>query len=104
MVDSSQTDRRRSPLSTDGAKTGTSHKGQETQKRFARLNAAGPCPGDKLRHVNAPVGGFTVVDPTLRLPESFAQVPLRQAGFLPQFPQKAWKSPVRYRVLRLRSH
>ena len=50
--------------------------------------AAGEAPFGKLSDIDAPVGRFAVVDPTLGLFEAFAQVALRQSYGFPHIPEE----------------
>jgi hypothetical protein len=53
-----------------------------------RGNATSRCPSDELGDVNAPVGDFAVVYPTLWLQQAPAKLPLRQACLLAQGAQE----------------
>ncbi len=52
------------------------------------VSIAGPAPIAELRHVHATVPCLAVEHPGLRAFEGFANLPLREAGFLPQFPEE----------------
>src|SRR5207302_1215016 len=55
-------------------------------------------------HVYPPVSRFAVVDPTLRPPQPLAQLPLGEAGLLPQGPQEFGKALVSRAVLGFGRH
>ena len=58
--------------------------GEESAQRVAWFNAAGFRPGNEFRHIHPPVCRLAVVDPALRLLQSFAQLPLGQPSFFAQ--------------------
>ena len=55
---------------------------QKASENVPRVQLARSGPGNELGHINTTVAGLAVVDPTLRLFQAFAQVPLGEARFL----------------------
>src|SRR5438045_3035220 len=55
---------------------------QKTSKSGARIDIAGHGPSHEFRHVNAPVPGLAIENPTLRLPQALAQVTLGEPRLL----------------------
>src|SRR4051812_37864976 len=77
---------------------------QKASEGGLRIDPARLDPGDELRDINAAIGGLAVVDPTLRLPETFAQVALRQLSFVPEGAQKPRQALVEQGLLSLGRH
>lgn len=69
-----------------------------------RIGVAGRAPVTKLRHIDAAIPRFAVEDPGLGSLENLTDLPLREAGFLPQFPEEGGDVGVAAFVLGLGHH
>lgn len=77
---------------------------QKPLKPLSRVQAACLAPQAELGHVDAAIGGLTVVDPGLRFAHRRTQVTLREAGLFTNGPKQSWEPSVAECVLSLCRH